>query len=199
VALNPNGVVPTLVDDGVPIIESMLINEYVDEKFPDPPLRPTSPLGRARMRVWTKLADNYGLAGVVPRVWSTFKTRTDKLGAPALQEAIARVPLKERQERWVKASSGGFSEKDFETGREAARLIVGRMEAGLGDGPWLMGEQYTLADIDLVPFVNRYAEYYPDILNPAATPTVVAWLARMCARPAVVAVFATDEAPAKVA
>lgn len=32
-ALNPNGVVPTLVDDGIPIIESSVICEYLDEKF----------------------------------------------------------------------------------------------------------------------------------------------------------------------
>ena len=74
-------------------------------------------------------------------------------------------------------------------------LIVSRMEAGLGDSPWLMGEQYTLADIDLIPFVDRFAEFYPDILNPTATPKVAGWFARMRARPAVIAVFGTDEAP----
>ena len=62
-------------------------------------------------------------------------------------------------------------------------------------GPWLMGEQYTLADIDLIPFVDRFAEFYKDIFNPTATPKVAAWLARMRARPAVQAVWATDEAP----
>ena len=38
--LNPKGVVPTLVHDGVPVIESTLICEYLDETFPDPPLAP---------------------------------------------------------------------------------------------------------------------------------------------------------------
>jgi glutathione S-transferase len=33
-AINPNGVVPTLVDDGVSIIESSVICEYLDEKYP---------------------------------------------------------------------------------------------------------------------------------------------------------------------
>src|SRR5262249_62410529 len=39
--LNPNGVVPTLVHDGTPIVESSLILYYLDELFPDPPLMPT--------------------------------------------------------------------------------------------------------------------------------------------------------------
>ena len=73
------------------------------------------------------------------------------------------------------------------------------MESGLGNGPWLMGEQYTLADIDLIPFVDRFADFYPDMLNATATPRVSAWLARMRERPAVKAVWATDEAPAQAA
>jgi glutathione S-transferase len=46
--LNPNGVVPTLVHDGAVVIESSEIIEYLDEHFPDPPLRPADPgsLGR---------------------------------------------------------------------------------------------------------------------------------------------------------
>ena len=50
--LNPNGVVPTLVHDGRVVIESGVINEYLDEVFPEMPLRPADPLTRARMRVY---------------------------------------------------------------------------------------------------------------------------------------------------
>jgi glutathione S-transferase len=58
--LNPNGVVPTLVDRGRPIIESTVICEYLDDAYPDPPLRPKDPIQRALMRVWT-LAPDAGL------------------------------------------------------------------------------------------------------------------------------------------
>ena len=44
--------VPTLVHDGEVIIESSVINEYLDDVFPEVPLRPHDPLGRARMRAW---------------------------------------------------------------------------------------------------------------------------------------------------
>jgi glutathione S-transferase len=200
VTLNPNGVVPTLVHDGEAITDSMLINEYLDETFEDGPrLRPTTPLAKARMRVWTKLASDHGLTGVVPRIWPTFKAHTDKLAPDTLEKMIARVPLQERKERWAKAASGGFSEADRNAGHKAAALIIGTMEAGLGKGSWLMGEQYTLADIDLIPFVDRFAEFYPELLNDMAAPKTFAWLARMRERPAVKAVWATDEAPAKAA
>ena len=45
-ALNPNGVVPTLVHDGNVITESSLILYYIDEAFPTPSLMPTSPITR---------------------------------------------------------------------------------------------------------------------------------------------------------
>jgi glutathione S-transferase len=55
--LNPNGVVPTLLHGGEPIIESSVIVEYLDEVFPDPPLSPEGPVGRAKMRAWLRYID----------------------------------------------------------------------------------------------------------------------------------------------
>jgi glutathione S-transferase len=50
--LNPYGKVPVLVDgDGV-IYESAIINEYLEEKYPQVPLMPVDPLLRSRARIW---------------------------------------------------------------------------------------------------------------------------------------------------
>ena len=49
--LNPKHVVPTLVHDGNVIRESAVIGEYLDEVFPDPPLKPASAVDRAAMRI----------------------------------------------------------------------------------------------------------------------------------------------------
>src|SRR5215471_15578589 len=50
--LNPKGVVPTLIHDGKPIIESTLICEYLDDTFPVPRLIPSDdPWQRSRMRL----------------------------------------------------------------------------------------------------------------------------------------------------
>src|SRR5215471_10518049 len=54
VRINPNGQVPVLVHDGAVITESTVINEYVDEVFDGPALKPADAYGRARMRFWTK-------------------------------------------------------------------------------------------------------------------------------------------------
>ena len=57
--LNPNAVVPTIVHDGQPIIESSVILGYLDEAFSGPTLTPAAPQDRARMRLFLKLIDEY--------------------------------------------------------------------------------------------------------------------------------------------
>ena len=59
--INPLGVIPTLIHDGRPLHESGTICEYLDETYPDPPLRPDTPYERAEMRNWIRHID--GLIG----------------------------------------------------------------------------------------------------------------------------------------
>ena len=57
IKLNPRAVVPTLIDGDTVVPESNVINEYLDERFPNPPRKPSDASGRARMRLWTKQLD----------------------------------------------------------------------------------------------------------------------------------------------
>ena len=56
-AINPKGVVPTLVHNGQPIRESLVINEYIDAAFEGPRLSPSDPLKAARMREFVYACD----------------------------------------------------------------------------------------------------------------------------------------------
>ena len=56
-ALNPAGLVPVLVDGGQVFTESRIINEYLEDAYPQPRLSPEGAYARARMRLWTKNAD----------------------------------------------------------------------------------------------------------------------------------------------
>ncbi|HKE96953.1 MAG TPA: maleylacetoacetate isomerase [Povalibacter sp.] len=49
-ALNPQGLIPALDDDGAVLSQSLAIIEYLDERFPSPPFLPVTPLDRARVR-----------------------------------------------------------------------------------------------------------------------------------------------------
>jgi glutathione S-transferase len=56
--LNPYGKVPVLIDEDVVIYDSTIINEYLDEEYPNPPMMPEDSAGRARVRLLEDFADN---------------------------------------------------------------------------------------------------------------------------------------------
>ena len=67
--LNPEGVVPTLIDgDGAPLTQSLAILEYLDEKYPAPPLLPTDLRARAHARAIAQMVAMDAHPFVVPRV-----------------------------------------------------------------------------------------------------------------------------------
>ena len=51
IALNPNNTTPTFVDRNLVLYESRVIMEYLDERFPHPPLMPVDPVIRAKTRM----------------------------------------------------------------------------------------------------------------------------------------------------
>lgn len=195
--LNPNGLVPTLVHDGVAIIESTVINEYLDDVFPEVPLRPAGPVERARMRVWAKLADE----ALGPNMVVTFSgsggisKAARALDDAALDAVLERIPLMERRNVIKKITrGGGFTEDDFAAAHEKAAFILDRAERALESGPYLAGDTYSLADINMIPFVDRFKErVVPDLVTPERLPRVCEWLERIMARPAVIQTFAEGE------
>jgi glutathione S-transferase len=183
--LNPNGVVPTLVHDGRPIAESTVIIEYLDDAFPEPPLRPQDPYERAQMRLWTKWSDDAAYAAVYIPTW-------DKLSRPValrlsdeeLKKTLSRIPTRERRERWRRVAREGFSEKEFEAAYEKMEKTFEKMQVALSEGPWLVGKTYSLADIAMVPFVERMLDLRREALRPARFPAVQDWVKRIISRPA---------------
>ena len=56
---NPYGKIPVIEDDGKILFESCIINEYLDEKYPNPPLMPKDPFLRGRGHILVDYALNY--------------------------------------------------------------------------------------------------------------------------------------------
>jgi len=65
--LNPYGTVPTLIDRELALYEAKIIVEYLDERFPHPPLMPVYPVARGRSRLMMHRieCDWYSLAKVI--------------------------------------------------------------------------------------------------------------------------------------
>ena len=87
--ITPLGKVPSLVcDDGAVIAESAVINEYLDEQFPDPALLPAVPQERARVRMVVQMTDAYVFARYLP-LFTTAKAEGKE--SPAVGHGIEGV------------------------------------------------------------------------------------------------------------
>ncbi len=182
--INPKGYVPTLVHDGRSVIESAVICEYLDEVFPDPPLRPSDPVEKARMRTWTRRPDD-GLHRACATLTNAIAFRLQWLERPPedIEKMLAGTPDPTRREWRREMIERGTESAMFRRSVWHYDALLDDMEGALADRPWLAGEDYTLADVSLTSYINRVAELQLHPLWERARPRVTDWLARVRARP----------------
>jgi RNA polymerase-associated protein len=131
VAANPRAEVPVLVDGQIRIFESTIILEYIEDRWPNPPLLPRSPEARAAARTTEDVCDtqyeavNWGFCEVL---W--FRRATGELAEILRAEAARQTVV---LQAWL-------------TGR-------------LGDDPWFGGATFGYADAAVAPMVNRSVHY----------------------------------------
>lgn len=193
VALNPNGQVPVLVHNGAVITESTVINEYLDEVFPEPRLVPQDPVARARMRIWNKFVDEYFCPALSRIGWSVLIPKiAARLKSGELEEALKKVPLEEQRRKWLTAATESFTPEELSEARRQVCVSIERMENILRKSQWLAGDEYSLADVNTYSIVAGVPRLIPEAMNEEKTPRTVDWLQRMNARPAVQAALATS-------
>jgi glutathione S-transferase len=154
-ALNPNGVIPTLVHDGAAIIDSSVICEYLEETFWDPPLAPGDALGRARMRAWMRYFEEVPTAAIrIPSFNLALLAPFRKLDSREFAERAERMPL--RRHFYQDMGQTGFSEKVYEESLQRLAACVRRVDEALADGrAYLLGDLCSLADFVMLPSVIR--------------------------------------------
>jgi glutathione S-transferase len=180
--LNPNGVVPTLVHDGRPVIESSVIVEYLDDVFPTPALAPEHPLDRAAMRAWLRFIDEVPTSAVrIPSLNMTLLPLFARMPEPDYQDYLQRTPL--RKHFMQRMGRSGFTRQDYNEAIEKLMTTVRRMALALEEGPWLLGSEFTLADICLLPTVDRLNDLGLSKLWENEFPSVGRWYERARSRP----------------
>ena len=126
---SPRAEVPALVDGDVRVFDSTIILEYLDDAYPDPPMRPAGAAERARVRMIEEVMDTH----FEPINWGLSELRWFKRAegdqAAAIEAAAAR-------------QLAGF---------------YAWLERQLGAGPWFNGEAFGWGDLAVIPFLNGSA------------------------------------------
>ena len=164
--LNPLGVVPTLVDDDNPVIESSIICEYLDDKFPEPSLRPTDPWQCARMRFWMKHIDNklHPSCGALqwPLVMADKLKQLPEDEQNALIDRVVEKPRRERQRRLLKL---GYDAPDVADAVSVYENTIRELDSILARQAWIAGAEFSLADAAMAPYFQTpfqfgWSEWY---------------------------------------
>jgi len=183
--LNPNGVVPTLVHEGKPIVESSLILYYLDEIFPDPPLMPKHPRGRFQVRMYNKLIDEYLHNSCTILTFATaFRPNFLKVPREVWLAEINKAPLKRRAEYKRSVIEHGLDSEFVADALAQHQKLLSWMADSLELGPYLAGENFSNADCAVIPYILRLELLRLEALW-ANQPAIAHWWARMRIRPSV--------------
>ena len=184
-AINPNGVVPTLDHDGAIVIDSSVIIEYLDEIAPEPlDFTPHDPVLRAKMRSLMHFIDEMPAPAVrVPTFNLAFLPRFAAMSEDEFVAFANSKPL--RSEFMLAMGRKGFPQKDMDEALARLRRTYERMDAEIAKsgGPWLLGKDISLADVMAMPALVRMADLGQDTAW-QDLPRVQRWFEAIRAHPA---------------
>lgn len=192
--INPDGTIPAVVHDGFVMTESTPIMEYIDDVFDGPALRPADPYWRLRMRQVMRYMDNV----VAP---SLAMLASNRMAAPRFKDSAAddlrreldKIPLPERREAWEKVMFDKTPTADLAESTLRIATGINDFEKQLSQTPFLAGEDYSLADINVMATFYALPVSYPDQVNAQLTPHLWDWLRRCHARPGIQEAFALSK------
>ncbi len=159
--ISPLKRIPVLRDTDMPepntIPDSSAICDYLENKFPNPPLYPKDPFQRARALWYEEYADSLVAVTIGPGLF--------------FERVVKKLMKQETNEELCK-----------KTIREKLPPILDHLEKELGDKEYFVGDSFTIADVSVgTMFVNF--EFAGETVDAARWPKLAAYVKRIHARP----------------
>jgi len=164
-SVNPQGQVPVLIHNGNVITESSIISEYVDETFKGIELMPPSSYQRSLIRHWMRFIDDrvHACAGVVTLA-SVGRTIQRQRPVSDVLEEITKTPDSAVQQMKLSLFEAGVEAPEFSSAFCHLMEFTVRVAEALKCEDWLVGEEFSLADISVLPYVIRLEHLGLDFL-----------------------------------
>jgi glutathione S-transferase len=180
-SINPKGVVPTLVHDGQVVLESNDILVYLDEHFPEPPLRPADAEARRAVQALIDAA-----SGIQPAIKVLSHELVFRRFRKVDAEEVAFFASHHNDKELVAFLRDYAAEDDawkarLAKGHADMKAALTRLEVTLAQQPWLSGADFGLADISWSVNGHRLCQAGYDL---APFPKLQAWVEKVSARPA---------------
>src|SRR5262249_10269805 len=129
--------------------------EYIDDAFPDPPLKPEAALDRVTMRMWTKRLDEelHPATGIVTYAIS-HRHAVINNGPAAIKAWVENAPPAEHA-RPRQRLGAGIDYPDASASMCIYDRFLADMETQLAQTRWLAGDRFSLAEVGVIPYINR--------------------------------------------
>ncbi len=184
-AINPEGVVPTLVCDGRAIHQSVIINEFIDQAFTGPSLIPSDPYAAARMREYIRVCEE-GLRPIALLTYVKYilpKLR-NRWSDEELRAQASKRPTAFLRDLHTRGIHNEISQQELAQAGLDLELMLDHLEVALAADPWIIGD-FSLADITMAPYMFRLSALGQDrYWSQTRRPRVHDWYRRLSLRPA---------------
>ena len=161
--LNPNALVPTLIDDGATFIESTLINEYLDDQYPEQRLCPETPEQRYRMRLFCRVLDDLVHPACAVLTYAIgARPGLLALSADERDALLEKIPDPVRRASRRTVIEHGPDCEIFQNSLSTYLHIMDQAEQHLCDNEFICGKTVSLADFALLPYVLRLEQLAMD-------------------------------------
>lgn len=181
--LNPSGIVPCLLVDGRPLVESNFINEWIDETFPEPPLMPSDPIERHDVRLWGKYVDDKCLYAIQKFNWmQRFHPIAKEWSDEELERRLAAIPTEERRRTWYRMARDPFTDQELDAARDVLFGMLDEVDRRAKATGFVVGKNYSLADIAAAPYAVRIEDIWPEAYD--ERPDAKRWWSDIKNRPA---------------
>jgi glutathione S-transferase len=179
--INPKGLVPALVHDGNVVIESNDILVYLEECFPEPGFRAVSDKEQADIDQWLRKSGDLHIPAI--KTFQYYKINAAVLvKSKAEEELFRKLQTDPELLEFHGKHSGGksFTDEDAAAATDLLDAVFAEMDQALENKDWLVGDNYTLADISWGPTVTTLLSGGFDF---APFPNIQRWYEALCRRP----------------